>query len=183
MAVFVVNRPQLLFGSLGDHFIQLEHDWEKILATVARVVDKRLVLVSEFERFAKKVCAYPGFVKMEERPQEGGRGHFRSRLARELVLHQSELENVSRQGQLKKMTISELPVLVYLFHVEANDLAVSSKAEVGNGQVDVELKHGHELDFELEDLLTRVSFVANEHQVIYVWRHSVLQDILKIFKF
>ena len=102
VAVFVVNRPQLLFGRLGDHFIQLEHDREQILATVARVVDKRLVLVSEFERFERKVCTYPGFVKMQERPQEGGRRHLWSRLARELVLHQSELENVSRQGQLKK---------------------------------------------------------------------------------
>ena len=49
-----------------------------------------------------KVWAYPGFVKMQERPQEGGRGHLWSRLARELVLHQCEFENVSRQGQLKR---------------------------------------------------------------------------------
>ena len=49
MAVFVVDRLELLFRSLGDHFIQLEDDREEIFATVARVVDKGLVLVFQFE--------------------------------------------------------------------------------------------------------------------------------------
>ena len=66
-------------------------------------------------------------------------------------------------------------MIIYLLHVESNDLAVSSEAEVGNGQVDVELKHSHELDFELEDFFSSVGFVADEHQVVDVWRHSILK--------
>lgn len=68
--------------------------------------------------------------------------------------------------------------MIYLLHVEAHNLAVSSEAEVGDRQVDVELKDGHELDFELEDFFSGVCFVANEHQVVDVWRHSILKQLV-----